>query len=192
MNNSPPFVGLCLGGHVYAAASRRRRNCAHKRKNCERYAPPGGIFFPLELVSRVSIFFILSLSFLPFFPEIPTVNIRTSNRNVKSSSPCSEHWDSFPSFTDSSPEQVIGSSQARLLFRSIRFCPGFPESTSELGRSIVSPRQKITSLIIAVSNLPLLAFYFPFLYLLKGLPFLLVLFLVTFFLSSRHALLSYY
>ena len=42
-----------------------------------------------------------------------------------------------------------------LLFRSIRFCPEFPESTSELGRSKVSPRQKITYLVIAVSNLPL-------------------------------------
>lgn len=45
MNNSPPFVVLFLGRHVYAAASRRRRNCAHKRKNCEGLAPPGGIFF---------------------------------------------------------------------------------------------------------------------------------------------------
>lgn len=153
--------------------------------------PHQEVFFFLWNLSPGCQSFLFSLQlFFHFFPEFPTVNIRTSNRKVKRSHPCSEHWVSFPSFTDSSPEQVIGRSQARLLFRSIRFCTRIPESTSELGRSKVSPRQKITYryLIIAVSNLPLLAFYFPFLYLLKGLPFLLVLFLVTF----MHALLSYY
>ena len=44
--------------------------------------PHQEVFFSLELVSRISICFILSLSFLPFFPEFPTVNSRTIHRNV--------------------------------------------------------------------------------------------------------------
>lgn len=52
--------------------------------------PHQEVFFSLELVSRISIFFILSLSFLPF----------------------------FPSFRQSTAELVIGTSKVRLLVRS--------------------------------------------------------------------------
>ena len=43
--------------------------------------PHQEVFFSLELVSRISIFFILSI-FSPIFPEFPTINSRTSHRNV--------------------------------------------------------------------------------------------------------------